>query len=89
MSYRMLGWIVVGARLGSFVQMLVREMSQQECKELLARLGFGRLACAQENRPYIVPIYFASEPGASLWIRDHGTEDRMDAFESHRMSRGR
>ena len=62
MSYRMLGWIVVGARLGSFVQMLVREMSQQECKELLARLGFGRLACAQENRPYIVPIYFASEP---------------------------
>jgi uncharacterized protein len=42
--------------------MLVGEMSQQECKELLARLGFGRLACAQENRPYIVPIYFASEP---------------------------
>jgi len=26
---------------------------------MLARLGFGRLACASNNRPYIVPIYFS------------------------------
>jgi hypothetical protein len=26
---------------------------------MLMRLGYGRLACACNNRPYIVPIYFA------------------------------
>src|ERR1700693_1850981 len=42
--------------------MLISEMSRQECCDLLARLGFGHLACAHENQPYIVPIYFAYEP---------------------------
>ena len=42
--------------------MQINEMSGQECRDLLSRLGFGRLACAYENRPYIVPIYFAYEP---------------------------
>jgi Predicted flavin-nucleotide-binding protein len=26
---------------------------------LLSRIGFGRLACVANNRPYIVPIYFS------------------------------
>src|ERR1039458_10298930 len=43
--------------------MLVREMSRQECEDLLARTGFGRLACARDNQPYIAPMYFAAEPG--------------------------
>ncbi len=43
--------------------MLVSEMNRKECEELLARQSLGRLACAHENQPYIVPIYFASEPG--------------------------
>ena len=43
--------------------MLVREMSRSECEELLARLGFGRLACARDNQPYIAPMYFAFEQG--------------------------
>jgi nitroimidazol reductase NimA-like FMN-containing flavoprotein (pyridoxamine 5'-phosphate oxidase superfamily) len=34
-------------------------MRSRECRELLARLGFGRLACVSNNRPYIVPIYFS------------------------------
>jgi len=42
--------------------MLISEMSIQECRDLLSRQGFGRLACAHQNRPYIVPIYFAYEP---------------------------
>jgi hypothetical protein len=42
--------------------MLVRELNREECHDLLERLGFGRLACARENQPYIVPIYFAYEP---------------------------
>jgi nitroimidazol reductase NimA-like FMN-containing flavoprotein (pyridoxamine 5'-phosphate oxidase superfamily) len=40
----------------------VKKMKPQECGELLARLGFGRLACARDNQPYILPIYFAYEP---------------------------
>ncbi len=43
--------------------MLVREMSRKECEDLLARLGFGRLACVRDNHPYVVPIYFVSESG--------------------------
>ena len=25
-------------------------------------MGFGRLGCARDNQPYVVPIYFAYEP---------------------------
>lgn len=42
--------------------MLINKMKAQECKDLLVRLGFGRLACARDNQPYVVPIYFAYEP---------------------------
>lgn len=46
-----------------WVGMLVRDMSREECEDLLARLGFGRLGCTRNNQPYVVPIYFVSEPG--------------------------
>jgi uncharacterized protein len=39
--------------------MLITKMRGRECRDLLSRLGFGRLACASNNRPYIVPIYFS------------------------------
>jgi len=39
--------------------MVISEMSAEECRDLLARVGFGRLASAHLNQPYIVPIYFA------------------------------
>ena len=42
--------------------MLIREMNPQECRGLLMRLGSGRLGVAQNNQPYVVPIYFAYEP---------------------------
>jgi|SRR6516162_261038 nitroimidazol reductase NimA-like FMN-containing flavoprotein (pyridoxamine 5'-phosphate oxidase superfamily) len=42
--------------------MLIREMNAQECRDLLARLGTGRLGCARNNQPYVVPVYFAYEP---------------------------
>src|SRR5271169_2424149 len=43
-------------------EMLMSEMTRDECRDLVTRLGFGRLACAHQNQPYIVPIYFAYEP---------------------------
>ena len=42
--------------------MRISKMEDRDCRETLRRLGFGRLGCARENQPYIVPIYFAYEP---------------------------
>lgn len=39
--------------------MLIQELTKEECVEILTRLRFGRLGCAHDNQPYIVPIYFA------------------------------
>lgn len=39
--------------------MFIHEMSRAECDQLLARTTVGRLACARENQPYVVPVDFA------------------------------
>ncbi len=41
--------------------MVVNEMSEKECRELLSRTSIGRLGCSQADQPYVVPIYFAFE----------------------------
>jgi nitroimidazol reductase NimA-like FMN-containing flavoprotein (pyridoxamine 5'-phosphate oxidase superfamily) len=38
---------------------MIEEMTRQACLHLLARTELYRLACAQENQPYIVPFYLA------------------------------
>jgi nitroimidazol reductase NimA-like FMN-containing flavoprotein (pyridoxamine 5'-phosphate oxidase superfamily) len=43
--------------------MLINELTEQECGELLARASFGRLGCSLNDQPYIVPIYFVYETG--------------------------
>jgi nitroimidazol reductase NimA-like FMN-containing flavoprotein (pyridoxamine 5'-phosphate oxidase superfamily) len=43
--------------------MLITDITASECQEILARNGFGRLGCARDDQPYVVPIYFAYEPG--------------------------
>lgn len=42
--------------------MLVHKLTATECKEVLARVNLGRLACARANQPYIVPISFYFAP---------------------------
>jgi uncharacterized protein len=42
--------------------MIIEDLTAKECRQLLAQSNFGRLACARDNQPYIVPIYFAYEP---------------------------
>lgn len=42
--------------------MRVVPTSDEECKELLRRVSFGRLACALHNQPYVVPVAFSYEP---------------------------
>lgn len=39
--------------------MVIREMSKDECRLVLANTRFARLACTRENQPYIVPVYLA------------------------------
>jgi uncharacterized protein len=41
--------------------MLISELSGDESLNLLARVGFGRLACAKGDQPYVIPIFFAYE----------------------------
>ncbi len=43
--------------------MQITEITATECQEIMARKGFGRLGCARDNQPYVVPIYFACQPG--------------------------
>src|SRR6185503_843374 len=42
--------------------MLIHELTEQQCKEVLARTNLGRLGCAREGQPYIVPISFSFDP---------------------------
>lgn len=59
--------------------MFIEKMTEAECLGTLARTRLGRLACAHQNQPYIVPIYFAYEqpylyalttPGQKIeWMR--------------------
>jgi nitroimidazol reductase NimA-like FMN-containing flavoprotein (pyridoxamine 5'-phosphate oxidase superfamily) len=39
--------------------MLIHEITEDECRSALRRVGFGRLACARDDQPYVVPIYFS------------------------------
>ena len=61
--------------------MNVQELTTAECYAMLAGTGFGRLACARDNQPYIVPIHFVvsnevvyafSLPGQKIdWMREN------------------
>jgi len=39
--------------------MLIHEMTEDECRTVLHSVNFGRLACARDNQPYVLPIYFS------------------------------
>jgi nitroimidazol reductase NimA-like FMN-containing flavoprotein (pyridoxamine 5'-phosphate oxidase superfamily) len=47
--------------------MIVQEMTKVACLAFLARKRFGRLACARNGQPYIVPINFAHS-GDNLYV---------------------
>lgn len=45
--------------------MIVRDLSPNECKEMLERQRLGRLACAVDDKPYLVPIFYAYGDGCA------------------------
>jgi nitroimidazol reductase NimA-like FMN-containing flavoprotein (pyridoxamine 5'-phosphate oxidase superfamily) len=41
----------------------VEELPENEIVELLARVGYGHLACCRGDRPYVVPVHYAYDDG--------------------------
>jgi nitroimidazol reductase NimA-like FMN-containing flavoprotein (pyridoxamine 5'-phosphate oxidase superfamily) len=37
--------------------MVIREMSSEECRRVLAGARLARLGCAHSDQPYVVPVY--------------------------------
>lgn len=51
----------IGGSNYNFRVMEITEIALEECRSVLAESSFGRLGCCFDNRPYIVPIFFAFE----------------------------
>ena len=68
--------------------MFVQEMTREECVALASAGRLGRLACARDNRPYVVPIHYTfadnylygfSMPGQKVdWMRTNPKRLRSD-----------
>src|SRR6266545_1225382 len=39
--------------------MLIHELSEHDCFEVLERSTLGRLGCARYDQPYIIPVHFS------------------------------
>ncbi len=60
-----------GTRFASYLStsrqesvVFIHEMTEFECRKALQQATVGRLACARDNQPYVIPIYF-------VFHRDH------------------
>lgn len=47
--------------------MFIHEMSRAECYDALARTKFGRLACARNNQPYVLPLNLVFDGNSYLY----------------------
>ena len=56
--------------------MVIREMSREECLQVLEVDRLARLACASNNQPYVVPVYLAyhREPDGESCLYGFTTE---------------
>ncbi len=41
--------------------MTIDQLPEEQCRAVLQRATMGRLGCAVDNQPYVVPVYFAYE----------------------------
>ncbi len=49
----------------------VQEMSDEESKKLLGRVGYGHLGLVRETHPYVVPIHYAyDEPHVYIYTTE-------------------
>ncbi|MDH3492746.1 MAG: pyridoxamine 5'-phosphate oxidase family protein [Acidobacteriota bacterium] len=47
--------------------MKVEELATKQCWEVVKRTGWGRIACSQNDQPYIVPFEFVSDNKKNLY----------------------
>ena len=47
--------------------MFIHEMSRVECNDALSRAKYGRLACAHNNQPYVLPLNFTFDGNSYLY----------------------
>ena len=52
--------------------MRITEMTTNECRRVLNGISLGRLGCSREDQPYVVPVYFAYEPGLLYGFATNG-----------------
>ncbi len=75
--------------------MIIREMTHDECTDVLAASRLARLACERDGQPYLVPIHYAfaagflysfSLPGQKIdWMRSNPKVCvQVDRFGEHR-----
>jgi nitroimidazol reductase NimA-like FMN-containing flavoprotein (pyridoxamine 5'-phosphate oxidase superfamily) len=62
--------------------MVIREMSREECLKVLEGTRLARLACASENQPYVVPVYFAyfRQPNGEACLYGFTTEGQKTGW---------
>ncbi|HTZ97083.1 MAG TPA: pyridoxamine 5'-phosphate oxidase family protein [Terriglobales bacterium] len=41
--------------------MKINPLTDKECSDFVSRISLGRLGCALDNQPYVLPIYFAHD----------------------------
>jgi nitroimidazol reductase NimA-like FMN-containing flavoprotein (pyridoxamine 5'-phosphate oxidase superfamily) len=44
---------------GTIARMVIHELATAECRAAFTRATHGRLACARDDQPYVVPFFFA------------------------------
>lgn len=47
--------------------MFIHELTRDECNDVLTRAKFGRLGCAHDNQPYVLPLNFAFDGDSYLY----------------------
>jgi uncharacterized protein len=43
--------------------MIIYDINKEQCLEFVEKTGIGRLACARNNQPYVVPVYLVHKNG--------------------------
>ncbi len=55
----------------------IEEMADSEIVDVLARVGYGHLACCRDNEPYVVPVHFAYDAGEIFVYTTEGKKYEM------------
>ena len=50
--------IVITSLPTSYLIMIIKEIAGEECRRILTEKRVGRIACARDNQPYVVPFHF-------------------------------